>query len=110
MPLTKSAIKALKQDRARTVINRHLRRRMKTTIDQYTSEPKAETLSTVYQTLDRAAKKNIIHPNKAARLKSRLSQQLTNGPKIAAPTPKTKKAKAKSLLAKKVRKTKKAAK
>lgn len=110
MPLTKSAIKALKQDRARAVVNRHLRARMKTTIDQFTSEPKAKTLSTVYQTLDRAAKKNIIHPNKAARLKSRLSQQLVHGPKAAAPVPKTKKTKAKALSAKKARKTKKAAK
>jgi small subunit ribosomal protein S20 len=108
MPLTKSAIKALKQDRARAVVNRHLRRRMKTTIDRYTKEPKVETLNTVYQTLDRAAKKNIIHSNKAARLKSRLSQKLTYGPKIAVAAPKTKKTKV--LPAKKTRKTKKAAK
>jgi ribosomal protein S20 len=38
--------------------------------------PSKKTITAAFSTLDKAAKKNTIHKNKAARLKSRLSKLL----------------------------------
>lgn len=76
MPITKSALKALRQQKRKTAANKPLRTRVKTTADTYKESPTLEKLSSAFSALDRAAKKNILHKNKAARLKSKLSKLL----------------------------------
>ena len=72
MPLTSSAIRSLNKDRKRARHNQPLRNRVRTVIQKAKESRKPDDISLVYSTIDRAAKTNIIHPNKAARLKSRL--------------------------------------
>ena len=83
MPVTKSAKKALRVATRRHEENLMQRSLFKKTIKQVKkavasgSDQVASLFSQVQSTLDRAAKNNTIHPNKAARLKSRLSKSLT---------------------------------
>jgi small subunit ribosomal protein S20 len=73
MPITKSAKKALRQDRRRAISNRLTRQQLKRAMAQIKKKPPKD-LTEIYRLLDRAAKKGIIHKNKAARLKSRLAK------------------------------------
>ena len=94
MPVTKSAAKALRRDRRRTIINKKIKRAYKETVRAVRKNPTAETLKKAYSQLDRAAKKKVIHKNKAARLKSRLSKLLRQPPPSSPSKPsKTKKRK-----------------
>jgi len=74
MPVTKSAKKALRKDQRREVINQRIRRQLKQILKQVRVKPTKKLLSQAAKTIDRAAKKKVIHPNKAARLKSRLAK------------------------------------
>jgi small subunit ribosomal protein S20 len=79
MPNTKSAKKRLKQNHVRRMENRSVKsamrgqiRRVREAVDAGDIE-KAETeFRVASKRLDRAGSKNLIHPNKAARTKSRL--------------------------------------
>jgi small subunit ribosomal protein S20 len=73
MPVTKSAKKALRRDRRRAVINQKTRQAYKEAVRMMRRQPSAENLVKAYSELDKAAKKKVIHKNKAARLKSRLA-------------------------------------
>lgn len=76
MPLTKSALKALRQDRRRAASNRPIRSRIKSASDTFKAKPTAGSLSEAFSAIDRGVKKNILHRNKAARLKSALAKLL----------------------------------
>jgi len=76
MPITKSAKKKMRHDRQRTVINRKIRQQMKSAVKEMRQKPTKKVLQKASQMLDRAAKKGIIHKNKASRLKSRLAKLL----------------------------------
>jgi len=76
MPITQSAKKALRQNIRRRARNLAQAKTLKETIKKFKKAPSAELLSQVYKKLDKAAKTNVIHKNRAARLKSRLSQLL----------------------------------
>lgn len=73
MPVTASAKKALRRDRRRTAVNLTIRSQIRTLRIQALQEPSPEHVAAVFSVIDRAAKKQVIHKNKAARLKSRLS-------------------------------------
>jgi small subunit ribosomal protein S20 len=73
MPITLSAKKALRRDRRRAIVNRRLRDQLKKALKRARKNPTEKLLKQTNSLLDQAAKKRIIHPNKAARLKSRLS-------------------------------------
>lgn len=82
MPLTKSAKKALRVDRYKKSVNDLTRAKIKSAlkgarlaIDSSTTNAK-EKIDAAYRELDLAAKKNVIHKNKASRLKSRLAKKL----------------------------------
>lgn len=84
MPITSSALKALRRDRRRTQVNRIIRSQLKTIIDQTRKSQDKQLLPEAYSVIDRAAKKKIIHPNKAARLKAQLSRMFgTDSPQIS---------------------------
>ncbi len=90
MPLTSSAKKALKQDRARREINDLTRHKIKSAVKAARLAIAAgdkdvqAKLSAAYRELDVASKKNVVHKNRAARLKSRLTKKLARA--ASAPT------------------------
>ena len=53
-----------------------VRRTLRQLIKKTRTTPTAKTLSAVFGALDKAAKHHVIHKNRAARLKSRLSRLL----------------------------------
>lgn len=73
MPVTKSAKGALKVAIRNTLQNTRIKRRVHAVVKNARSVKTQEALSRAYSVLDRASKLNIIHPNKASRLKSRLT-------------------------------------
>lgn len=76
MPVTKSAKKKLRRDKQRVFINQKTRRQMKLAVKKMRQKPTKKALQEASRFLDRAAKKRIIHKNKASRLKSKLSKLL----------------------------------
>ncbi|MCS6789285.1 MAG: 30S ribosomal protein S20 [Patescibacteria group bacterium] len=89
MPITKSAKKALRQNIKRKKRNLAKKEAYKKAIKDYKklliaknfNEAK-QKLSLVFKSLDKAAKTNVIHKNKASRLKSRLSILLKKAEKL----------------------------
>ena len=74
MPIIKSAIKKVRKDKVRTARNRKRENSLKSLIKKARVSKTAKNLQAVFSALDKAAKVHLIHPNKAARLKSRLSK------------------------------------
>jgi len=83
MPITKSAIKALKVSQRRKIENDLTRAKIKSAVKgakisiAKKDKDTAEKLRTLYRELDLAAKKNVIHKNKAGRLKSRITKSIS---------------------------------
>lgn len=76
MPITKQAIKKLRHDKVRTKQTEKIRISLRRLIKSARISPSAASLAGVFTALDKAAKQHVIHKNKAARLKSRLSKLL----------------------------------
>jgi small subunit ribosomal protein S20 len=74
MPISAQALKKLRHDRRRTVQNTRTRHNLRMLIKRARTHPSKKTLTTVFRALDKAVKTQVIHTNKAARLKSRLSK------------------------------------
>lgn len=74
MPLLKNAKKALRSSIRKAAVNARTRSRMKTAIKTMKDKASKEGLPVAYSAIDRAVKRNLIHANKAARLKSQLSK------------------------------------
>lgn len=88
MPVLKHAKKKLRQDKKRALKNKTLRESYKRAIKTAKAQPNEKNISAAFSQIDKAAKHNILHENKAARLKAALS-------KISAkPSPKTAETKA----------------
>ncbi|HUY05670.1 MAG TPA: 30S ribosomal protein S20 [Acidimicrobiales bacterium] len=77
----KSQIKRIKQNEVRRERNRAVRSEIRTRTKNALSavevgaENSVETLKTAIRRIDKAAAKGVIHPNQAARRKSRLMRQ-----------------------------------
>lgn len=76
MPVIANAKKALRRDQRRTEYNRKTKTKMRVAIKALLADGKPELLSKAYQTIDWATKKHLLHPNKAARMKSGLAKQV----------------------------------
>jgi small subunit ribosomal protein S20 len=76
MPVIQSAKKALRRDRRRAIINKEIKIKIKEILKSTRKNPNKKNLDLSFKILDRAAKKKVIHQNKASRLKSRLSKLL----------------------------------
>jgi small subunit ribosomal protein S20 len=78
LPNVKSAIKRVKTSQTRRARNRRDRARLRTALKRTRESSDGETaranLKQAESLLDRSARKGIIHPNKAARDKSRLAR------------------------------------
>ncbi len=78
MPRTKSAKKQMRQARSRTARNRSQRSALRTAIKRArgaTGSAKGKLYVDAVKLLDRAARKRLLHPNTAARLKSRMAKK-----------------------------------
>ena len=79
MPNVKSAEKRMRTSAKRAVRNKAQRSRLRTAIKKARQAEAAEEVATTFaeakSLLDRAARKRLVHPNKAARLKSRLAKR-----------------------------------
>jgi len=78
MPNSKQAAKRLKQDEKRRQANKVARSSMRTAVKKVltaeTPEEAQQHLTDAVKKVDKAAKKNIIHANAAARKKSQLAK------------------------------------
>lgn len=78
MPIIKSAIKKVRKDKVRTIRNKKRATTVKNIVRDTRKNPILKNLSMAFSALDKAAKVNLIHKKKAARLKSRLSKLLVS--------------------------------
>ena len=83
MPNSPSAKKRLRQNKARRLHNRSVKsdvrgqvRKVRESIDSGDAEACQAAFRIAVKKLDQAAAKNVIHANKAARIKSRLSKAI----------------------------------
>lgn len=74
MPVTKQARKKLRKDIRREKKNQELKSKFKKILKNSRRSPTVKKLSEAAKIIDKTAKKNVIHKNKAARLKSRLAR------------------------------------
>lgn len=84
MPNKASAAKALRQSITRAARNvatkKHVKELVKTSTEEITEKSKSavETVKKAIQAIDKAAKKNVMHANKASRMKSQLQKKLNS--------------------------------
>ncbi|MBU1136815.1 30S ribosomal protein S20 [Patescibacteria group bacterium] len=83
MPITKSAQKALRQNRQKRIFNLRRIKKMKEAIKEIKGLVKEnkkdeaiKLLSETYQAIDKAAKRGVIKKNTASRKKSRLAKSI----------------------------------
>lgn len=95
MPIIKSAIKKLRKDKKRTQLNVAKRAHLKEVLKKARKNPTPSSVKTAISAFDRAVKTNLIHRNKAARIKSALAKLVATKPTRRKGTRKTKTAPAK---------------
>jgi small subunit ribosomal protein S20 len=76
MPITHQAIKKVRHDKTVTRRNDKADQEIHAAVKKMRKSPSAKQLTIVFSLLDKAAKRNIIHKNKASRLKMRLAKLL----------------------------------
>lgn len=76
MPILKNAQKALRSSQRKAAMNSVVRGQMRTALKQLRTKPSADLLNAAFSRIDRALKRNLIHANKAARLKAQASKLL----------------------------------
>jgi len=80
MPITKSAIKKQRVDKARVRVNEPIHGRVKSTIKEARANPTSETISAFYSAIDKAVAKKLVARRTAARLKMRLVKLAKRAP------------------------------
>jgi small subunit ribosomal protein S20 len=101
MPIIKSAKKRVRTARKATVRNSKTKRGLRDALKVFGKSPSAASHSSVQSNLDKAAKKGVIHKNKAARLKSQAARKANAAGVKAAKAPAKKAVPAKKAAAKK---------
>lgn len=76
MPVLKHAKKKMRQDKKRTLRNKRVKAVFRDLIKKAKQQPTQDTVGAAFSSLDKAAKKHIIHKNKVARVKASLSKLL----------------------------------
>lgn len=74
MPVTKTAKRALRGSRRKSIVNSLIISNLEVAIRQAKSKKTKEAVRKAVSLTDRAAKKKFFHKNKAARIKSALSK------------------------------------
>lgn len=75
MPIIASAKKRVRTARKATIRNSKTKRSLKTSVKAFIKNPTGKTQSSVQSNIDKAAKKGVIHKNKAARLKAQAAKK-----------------------------------
>jgi small subunit ribosomal protein S20 len=75
MPIIASAKKRVRTTRKATVRNSKTKRSLRSALKTFVKSPSAKSHSSVQSQLDKAAKKKVIHKNKAARLQSQAAKR-----------------------------------
>ena len=78
VPRSKTVLKRQRQTERRRVRNKSARSGLRTAERKLRTSPGADTLKAVQSDLDKAAARGVVHPNKAARKKSRLAKVAKN--------------------------------
>jgi small subunit ribosomal protein S20 len=91
MPVIKSAKKKLRKDIKREKRNDVLRISLSKTLKEFKKNPSDKLLSSTVKAIDKASKNHIIHKNKAARIKSKISKLVVSKTKVSKPIPTTSK-------------------
>jgi small subunit ribosomal protein S20 len=73
MPITVGAVRKLRADKRKSQINLQVKTTLKGAVSLMRKKPTEKNLKELFVKADRAVKSGVIHKNKAARLKSRLS-------------------------------------
>jgi ribosomal protein S20 len=76
MPVTYSAKRALRKSKRKAAVNLKTKIKMKSVLKIARATKNPELAPQAYQVIDRAAKHHLLHPNKAARLKSQIARFL----------------------------------
>lgn len=74
MPVTKTAKRALRVSKRKTTVNSKIRSSLEIAMRVAQKSKKKNDIEKATSLTDRAAKKGIVHKNKAARIKSSLSK------------------------------------
>lgn len=98
MPVIKSAIKKLRRDKKQEKENNLFRASVEKAVKEATKNPTQKAASAAFSFVDKAVKKNLIHKNKAARIKSKISTLLPK--KTTKPTTTEKKPESKTTVKK----------
>src|SRR4051794_9259167 len=102
MPIIKSAKKRVRVARKASVRNSKTKRTLKSALKVFSRSPSAKSHSAAQSNLDKAAKKRVIHKNKASRLKKQAAAKAkAAGVKPGKAAPKKAAAPAKKTVAKK---------
>lgn len=80
MPVTKTAKRALRGSKNKTEVNKLLVQKLEIAVRMAKKTKKNEEILKATSLADKAAKKNVIHKNKAARIKSQLSKLTASNP------------------------------
>ena len=80
MPVTKTAKRALRSSKRKEEVNTTRVAKLEIAIRKATKSPTAASVKEAMSLADRVAKAHVIHPNKAARIKSRLSKLVKLAP------------------------------
>lgn len=75
MPIIQSAKKRVRVSRKATARNVKTKRQLRAAFKLFAKSPSAKSQAEAYSAFDKAAKKGVIHKNKAARLKRRAAAQ-----------------------------------
>lgn len=71
MPITKSALKKQRADKAKTRENKIITSKVKTTAKAVEANPSKEALAKLYSSVDVAVKKHVLKLNTASRMKAK---------------------------------------
>lgn len=104
MPIIKSAKKRVKTARKAAVRNSRVKRSLRGALKAFGKSPSSKTLTAAQSQLDKAAKKGVIHKNKAARLKRQAAAKAKTAGAKTTKTVKKAPAKAKSAAKKTTKK------
>ena len=74
MPVTKTAKRALRGSRAKEIVNKLTIGKLEVAMRQAKKTKSSEKISKAISLADRAAKRKVIHKNKAARIKSQMTK------------------------------------
>jgi len=83
MPVTKTAKRALRSSKKKARVNKLIRTRLEASTRIAKRKKTKESITKAISYTDRAAKKKVIHKNKAARIVSRLSKITPKTPRKA---------------------------